>query len=109
MLRGFVRCVRGVSGQLRSPEPLRSDARRSTALWRADCAPTLSAALFVRGLEEAFAVQDATGQSPAYVYFRNDKNKQRQARVLTRDEARRIAANVARLAEVLTQRQKPID
>jgi hypothetical protein len=33
----------------------------------------------------------------AYVYCRADPNEARQAKVLTADEARRIAANIARL------------
>jgi hypothetical protein len=38
-------------------------------------------------------VSDAGGQALAYVYFRRDPNEARQAKVLERDEARRIAAN----------------
>jgi hypothetical protein len=37
-------------------------------------------------------VQDANGQAVAYVDFRKDENEAREAHVLTRDEARRIAA-----------------
>jgi hypothetical protein len=37
----------------------------------------------------------------AYVYCRADPNEARQAKVLTADEARRIAANIARLPELL--------
>jgi K+/H+ antiporter YhaU regulatory subunit KhtT len=51
----------------------------------------------VRELEQAFVVSDANGQALAYVYFRKDENEARQARVLTHDEARRIAANIAKL------------
>jgi hypothetical protein len=49
-------------------------------------------------------VEDATGQAVAYVYFRKDENEARQASVLTLDEAQRIAANIAKLPELLTHR-----
>ena len=38
-------------------------------------------------------MSDANGQAVAYTYFRRDENEARQAKVLTWDEARRIAAN----------------
>ena len=44
-------------------------------------------------------MQDANGQPVAYTYFRSDENAARQARLLTRDEARQIAANIAKLPE----------
>jgi hypothetical protein len=49
----------------------------------------------------AYRVDDANGQALGYFYFRDDDNVVRQAGVLTRDEARRIAANFARLPELL--------
>jgi hypothetical protein len=45
--------------------------------------------------------RDASGQSLAYIYSRENEAEARQAKVLTADEARRIAVNIARLPEPL--------
>jgi K+/H+ antiporter YhaU regulatory subunit KhtT len=42
-------------------------------------------------------VRDANGQALAYLYSRDNPDEARQAKMLTKDEARRIAINVARL------------
>jgi hypothetical protein len=44
-----------------------------------------------------YVVKDSTGQPIAYVYARETKAQADTAKVLTMDEARRIASNVAKL------------
>ena len=48
-----------------------------------------------------YVVRDANGQALAYIYSRDNEDEARQAKVLTKDEARRIAVNVARLPELM--------
>ena len=50
-----------------------------------------------------YVVRDATGQALAYLYSRENEAEARQAKVLTTDEAWRIAINIARLPELLGQ------
>ena len=66
-----------------------ADQRRFPPPWYADPMPG------------GYVVRDANGQALAYLYPREDEAEARQAKVLTVDEARRIAVNIARLPELL--------
>jgi len=46
-------------------------------------------------------IRDANGQALAYVYSRGNPNDAKIAKVLTEDEARRIATNIAKLPALL--------
>ena len=50
-----------------------------------------------------YKVVDATGQSLAYVYARETKAQADTAKVLSMDEASRIAGKIAKLPELLTR------
>jgi hypothetical protein len=70
---------------------------RGAAHLQALAAPT---ALDDRKTDACFIVRDASRQALAYVYFEEEPGRRSAANLLTRDEARRIAANIAKPPEL---------
>jgi K+/H+ antiporter YhaU regulatory subunit KhtT len=54
----------------------------------------------VEELNGCMIVWDRNGQAITYVYFEDDPRKRSVAKLLTRDDARQIAANIAKLPMV---------
>jgi hypothetical protein len=49
----------------------------------------------VEELDSCFVVKDASGQKLGYFHYEEEPGRRSAAKLLTKDEARRIAANVA--------------
>jgi hypothetical protein len=52
-------------------------------------------------LEACLIVKNSAGHKLAYVYFEDEPGRQSAAKLLSKDEARRIASNIAKLPDLL--------
>ena len=50
----------------------------------------------------SYIVRDANNFALAYVYFANEAGRRAAAGLMTKDEARKVAAGIAKLPELLT-------
>jgi hypothetical protein len=61
----------------------------------------------VEELDACFIVKDEAGHKVAFIYFEDEPKRRSEAKLLTHQEARQIAANIANLSELLRLRPRP--
>ena len=79
----------GVQCQTQRTSQIMTETRRFPPPWSIEETPA------------CFIVRDHAGQALAYVYYEEESGRRSAAKLLSKDEARRIAANVAKLPELL--------
>ena len=55
----------------------------------------------VEELDACFIVKDSAGHKLAFVYFEDEPDRRSAAKLLTHDEAHRVAANIAKLSDLV--------
>jgi hypothetical protein len=55
----------------------------------------------VEDIGAAFVVTDSAGQKLSYIYYEDEPGRRSAAKLLSKDEARRIAANIPKLPALL--------
>jgi hypothetical protein len=48
-----------------------------------------------------YIIRDANGQNVAFVYYEKGRGRRAAAKLMTKDDARRIALNIAKLPDML--------
>ena len=81
------------AAQSDSPASPYESPRRFPPPWTAEVTPN------------CFIVRDANGQALSYIYYESEPRRRSAAKLLSKDEARRIAANIAKLPELLSKCQ----
>jgi hypothetical protein len=56
-----------------------------------------------------YVVRDHDGQQLAYIYYEEEPGRRSAAKLLTKDDAPRIEANIAKLAELLRKGQTDVN
>lgn len=81
--------------------PSRNPPNRGDDEWCVHARPPISSAMDRRGTASCYIVRDATGFEVAFVYYEEESGRRAAAKLMTQDEARRIAANIAKLPNLL--------